>query len=177
MAADRAIAVHEAGHAVVGRALCLTCGSAQLPGHRQFSGLPPKANLPHRGLMERRDAAARFAWKLRPPLSAWQLAEKRSPLLEISTFRHSIAPRIRIVAAGWPAIVVGSNSDGSCRRAIICTSMYSPVNASNASRRQRPSYSGIRCVERNGHRICRRPMRRVRNRCEQRGTKGDTKHC
>jgi hypothetical protein len=58
--------------------------------------------------------------------------------------RHadSIARRIRIVAAGWSSVCSGSGC--SCRCAIICVSMDFPVNASNAPRRQRPSYSGRR---------------------------------
>ena len=63
---------------------------------------------------------------------------------------RSIARWIWMVAAGWLAVVIGSNSRCSRGCAIVCTSMYSPINASDAPWRQRPSYSGIRCVERDG---------------------------
>jgi hypothetical protein len=62
---------------------------------------------------------------------------------------HSIATWIRIAAAGC-SVIIGSGSGCSCRRAIVCASMHSPVNASNAARRQGPSYSGARLVERQG---------------------------
>jgi hypothetical protein len=60
---------------------------------------------------------------------------------------NSIATWIRIVAAGC-TVIIGSSSGCSCRRAIVCASMHSPVNASNAARCQRASYSGVRFVDR-----------------------------
>lgn len=89
---------------------------------------------------------------------------------------------IWIVATGRLAVLISSiRRRSNCRcshgRAVVCASMDSSVDARHAPRRQRPSYSGVRCVERNGQRLCRRQMGRVRNCCEQRGTKGDTKHC
>ena len=45
---------------------------------------------------------------------------------------HSIATWIRIVAAGC-SVVIGPGSGCSCRRAIVCASMDSPVDASNAA--------------------------------------------
>ena len=50
----------------------------------------------------------------------------------------SITRRIRIVPAGWPGVIsTGSRSTDSrspYSRAVICASMYSPMNAGDTSR-------------------------------------------
>jgi hypothetical protein len=62
-----------------------------------------------------------------------------------------VTRRIRIVAAALAIIIVRSGSGCASRRAIICASMNSPVNPSNAHRRKRATYSGVGFVKGQGH--------------------------
>jgi len=65
---------------------------------------------------------------------------------------HGLVTRqISIVAAALAIIVDRSGSGCASRSAIICASMNSPVNPSNAHRRKRATYSGVGFVKGQGH--------------------------
>jgi hypothetical protein len=62
-----------------------------------------------------------------------------------------VTRQISIVAAALAIIVDRSGSGCASRSAIICASMNSPVNPSNAHRRKRATYSGVGFVKGQGH--------------------------